>query len=161
MAKKQESAERPADNIVRLFGEEIELVRPRGVAGLKFMPKAHRAYRSLLNRVEPAEKTLSSKGATEILITGEILSLIDELITTEEFVETVLPGLYMYSTKKLSYKQAIDHINEQEISTQTTGEIFEAFMRAMNFWGVSSDPEALDTALKKSTDDKEAEEEGE
>lgn len=157
MAK--ETAAQAAENVIKLFGEEIELVRPRGVAGLKFMPKAHRAYRNLLAKIEPAEKAVSAKGSTRYLITGELLGLVDELIVTEEFIEQVLPGMLMYSERELSYKQALDFINKQEISTETTAEIFEAFMRAMNFWGVSSDPEALDVALKKSRDGKEETEE--
>jgi len=136
-------------DLVRLFGEELELVRPMGILGLQFMPKAHRAFRRLAEIIGPAEKRMSQKGISELKLTAEMLGLIDELITTEEFLTDVLPGFFVYSKQRLTKQQAMDKINAQPISTETTVDIFMAFMNAMRFWGQSDQPEALEMALKK------------
>lgn len=151
VAEERDAAPELPENVVLLFGEEIELVRPKGTAGLRFMPKAHRAYRRLLAVIEQSEETVTGRGTSRYRLADELIGLIDTLITTDEFIEQVLPGLYMWSTRNLDYKQALAYIEQQVISTEATAEIFEAFTKAINFWGVSSDEEALETALKKST----------
>lgn len=140
-------------NVISLFGEDIRLVRPKGLAGLRFISKAQLVLKRVLEALEPFQAKIGKKSTTELVVTSETLGLMSELLD-EEFINEILPAFYMHSTAGMSKDEAMAHIETKEISTEAIAGIFEAFTDAMNFWGVAEDPEALDAAQKKSGDAK-------
>ena len=145
-----------ASNVIRLLGEDIRLVRPKGLAGLRFITKAQSILKKTMDALDPYQKKVGKKGVSELVVTSETLGLMVELMD-DEFVDNILPAFYQYSTMGLSKRKAVEYIEGKEMSTQAVSEIFQAFIEAMTgHWGSSSDPEALDAAQKKSKGAKEA-----
>ncbi len=143
-------------NVIRLLGEDIRLVRPKGLAGLRFITKAQSILKKTMDALEPYQKKVGKKGVSELIVTSETLGLMVELMD-EEFIDTILPAFYQYSTMGLSKSEAVEYVESKEMSTQAVSEIFQAFIEAMTgHWGGSGDPEALEAAQKKSKGAKEA-----
>jgi hypothetical protein len=144
-----------ASNVIRLLGEDIRLVRPKGLAGLRFITKAQAIFKHVLEELEPYQDKVEGQEEGSLVVTSETLGLMVELMD-EEFIDTVIPAFYMYSTMGLSKEEAKEHFETREMSIQAVSEIFQAFVGAMiGHWASSDDPEALDAAQKKSKGAKE------
>ena len=136
---------------VKLFGEEIALVRPMGRRGVMYMQKALVVFQRMLNAMEPAQQRMTAKGVSELVVTAEAAKMVSEYID-DDFLNNVVPGLYMYSEEHLSLKDAQARIDNWKITLEGLIELFQAFVDAMNFWAKSEDQEAFDEATKKSPD---------
>ena len=158
---------------VTLFGEELELVRPKGMLGLKLLPKIQHVYGKFLKKL--ADTRLADAGSsagvidgktvgkTQIQLMGDMFEVFGLLFEDDDMAEVVIPALYMFSTKKMTKKQALNHIETLEITVQGTAGVVDAISTAIGFWSSSEDQEALEEALKKSKDEESttAEENGE
>lgn len=136
---------------ITLFGEKIKLVHLVGRKGMLYLPAALKVFRQMLEAMEPAQKRMTRKGASELVITAEAMTLVSDYID-ENFVDNILPGLYVYSESRLSMKAAREKIDVATISIEGLTELFQAFVDAVNFWSTPEDREAFDEAVKKSKD---------
>lgn len=138
--------EQRAANVVMVFGDELRLVRPRGISGLRFMRDVQRLYKKAIDLLGPYEKRV--KGKSEIEVTSETLGLMIDLMD-DDFIDVAIPAMYLYSTMALKKDEAQKRLEDKEISSETIAHLFEAFFSAMAYWATSSDPGAVEEAQKK------------
>jgi hypothetical protein len=145
-SEQEQKVEERAANVVVVFGDELRLIRPKGISGLRFMRDVQRLYKKAIDLLGPYEKR--TKGKSEIEITSETLGLMIDLMD-DDFIDTAIPALYLYSTMGLKKSEVIARIEDEEISSETIAHLFEAFFSAMAYWATSEDPATLEEAQKK------------
>jgi hypothetical protein len=142
----EDSAVKPV-NVIQVFDDELRLVRPKGLAGLRFLRQMQDTYKRMFKVAEPIEE--AAKAKDDIRFQVEILSALGELVD-DEFLDEVVPAFYQYSTMGLAREEALARIEQKDVSSETMAQLVEAFFFAFKFWAESDDQEALEEAQKKS-----------
>ncbi len=141
---------------VTIGGEELTLLRPVGRAGRRFVAKVQGALRTLT----PIALSLSDTDQEDLTSTqlNALLEASSHLFENEslEFEDEVLPGVYMFSSAKLTKDKALAKLDKIE---DTPLELTIMFITASTYWinPPVDEQEALGEAVKKSPSEKRAE----
>ena len=141
---------------VTIGGEELTLLRPVGRAGRRFVAKVQGVLRTLT----PIALSLSDTDQEDLTSTqlNALLEASSHLFENEslEFEDEVLPGVYMFSSAKLTKDKALAKLDKIE---DTPLELTIMFITASTYWinPPTDEQEALSEAVKKSPSEKKAE----
>ena len=141
---------------VTIGGEELTLLRPVGRAGRRFVAKVQESLRTLtpiaLSLSDADQEDLTSSQLNALLEASSHLFQDESL----KFEDEVLPGLYMFSNKKMTKEKALARLDKIE---DTPLELTITFITASTYWinPPVDEQEALGEAVKKSPSEKRAE----
>jgi hypothetical protein len=141
---------------IKLGGEELRLVRPKGRAGRKLIVKVQETLR-LVSPVIAA----TDLGKSEAVLADMLFDVTNQLFTDEKlaFEDEILPALYMHSELGLSKEEAMERLEQID---DPPFQILMQYIQAINFWtGITEqEQKEVQEAVKKSrAAKKEAEEE--